>query len=142
MSPIHPIDPGLQHNSQQNLCDSKSCTWCYKVIPVILLESTHMLSCNANCSQHINLHVSVCVSLIGHGLSLIPRLSWEGKESLVMTACTCANPYQQNMVSCFSLEKDIVISWRWCLEDFNKVNVDFWLFKLPFYCASAASELG
>ena len=37
--------------------------------------------------------------------SLVPRLSWEWKESLVTT------PYQQNMVSRFSLEKDIVIGW-------------------------------
>ena len=64
-------------------------------------------------------------------LSHVPRLSWEGKET---TVCACTNPYQQtcDMVSCFSLKKDIVIGWRWCLEDFNKVTrayIDFWLFK-------------
>ena len=45
------------------------------------------------------------------GITLIPRLSWEGKESLVTTALAWANPYQQNMISCFSLEKYIVIGW-------------------------------
>ena len=67
------------------------------------------------CIQHVYFNYYIT--------SLIPRLSWGSrKESLVMTACTCANPYQQNMVSCFSLEKDIVNDWRWCLEDINKVT--------------------
>ena len=63
--------------------------------------------------------------------SLVPRLSWgKRKKSLVMTVCACANPYQQNMVSPFSLEKVIIFSWRWCLEDFYKVTqADFWLFE-------------
>ena len=71
----------------------------------------------------------ICVLLY---TSLVPRLSWEGKESLVMTACACANPYQQNLVSCFSLEEDIAIGWRWCLDDFNKVTrayIDLGLFE-------------
>ena len=41
------------------------------------------------------------------------------------------------MVSHFSLEKDIIISWwyRWCLENFhmeNRVYVDSWLFEWLF----------
>ena len=61
-----------------------------------------------------------CIHII---ISLIPRLSWgRRKETLVMTACACANPYQQNMVSRFSVEKDLKIGWRWCLEDLNEVS--------------------
>ena len=56
-------------------------------------------------------------------ISLVPRLSWgRRKESLVTTACACANPYQQNMVSPFSAKEVNIIGWRWCLEDFNKVT--------------------
>ena len=39
------------------------------------------------------------------------------------------------MVNYFSLEIDIVISWRWCLEDFNKVTrtyVDFFGLRMTF----------
>ena len=40
--------------------------------------------------------------------SLVPMLSWgRGKESLVTTACSCANPYQQNMVSQFSRQNGL-----------------------------------
>ena len=40
--------------------------------------------------------------------SLVPRLSWgRGKESLVTTACACANPYQKNMVSQFSQQNGL-----------------------------------
>ena len=78
-------------------------------------------------------------------LSLVPRLSWEGKESLVTTACACANPYQQNMVSCFSLKKCIVIGWRWCLQDFNKETrayVDFLALRMTvLLCLSSFRAL-
>ena len=49
------------------------------------------------------------------------------------------------MVSRFSLEKDIIIRWWWCLEDFNMAKwayVDSWVFEWPFYCASVAFKLG
>ena len=77
--------------------------------------------------QVLNVY-SVCTMYVAYNLTyiylrLVPRLSWgRRKESLVMTVYACANPYEQNMVSCFSLEKDIVISWRWHLEDFNMVT--------------------
>ena len=94
--------------------------------------------------------ITKCYAIINTAQHFLDLASWgRRKESLVTTACTCANPYQQNMASCFcfffSLEIDIVIGWRWCPEDFNKVTqtyVDSWFFDWAFYCASAAFELG